>query len=327
MNSITKCLFAAAVSMTLVGVNASAQEAYPSKPVKIVVPYAPGGSADLFARTLGKHLQEIFGTPFIVDNRPGASQMIGAMAVATAPADGYTLFLGSTTSLAVNSYTQSKNIKYDPIKDFAPVSLGMTAPLFLVTTPSLPAKSVKELIALAKSAPGKYTFASIGIGSSTHVAMEEFMKATGTKMLHVPFKSSVPAINAMLAGTVDVDFDVGSTAIPMIKSGKLRALAVGSTKRFPLLPDLPTAAEAAGIPGFEAAVWWGLVAPAQTPQPIVDKLSKEINRVLRLPDVQDQFLQLGLMLTPNTPDEFGAMIKAEVNRWNKELREVGVQPE
>ena len=327
MNSITKCLVAAAASMTLVGVNASAQEAYPSKPVKIVVPYAPGGSADLFARTLGKHLQEIFGTPFIVDNRPGASQMIGAMAVATAPADGYTLFLGSTTSLAVNSYTQSKNIKYDPIKDFAPVSLGMTAPLFLVTTPSLPAKSVKELIALAKSAPGKYTFASIGIGSSTHVAMEEFMKATGTKMLHVPFKSSVPAINAMLAGTVDVDFDVGSTAIPMIKSGKLRALAVGSTKRFPLLPDLPTAAEAAGIPGFEAAVWWGLVAPAQTPQPIVDKLSKEINRVLRLPDVQDQFLQLGLMLTPNTPDELGAMIKAEVNRWNKELREVGVQPE
>lgn len=313
--------------MAVVGMNASAQETYPSKPVKIVVPYAPGGSADLFARTLAKHLQENLGAPFIVDNRPGASQMIGAMAVASAPPDGYTLFLGSTTSLAVNSYTQSKNIKYDPVKDFAPVSLGMTAPLFLVATPSLPAKDMKELVALLKAAPGKHTFASIGVGSSTHVAMEEFMRATGTKMLHVPFKSSVPAVNAMLAGTVDLNFDVGSTSISMIKSGKLRGLAVGSTKRFPAMPDLPTAAEAAGIPGFEAAVWWGLVAPAQTPRPVVDKLSKEIQRVLNLPAMQDQFLELGLMLTPNTPDEFGAMIKAEVSRWNKELREAGVQPE
>ena len=327
MKSIAKWLITAAASLAVVGMNASAQDAYPSKPVKIVVPYAPGGSADLFARTLAKHLQENLGAPFIVDNRPGASQMIGAMGVASAPPDGYTLFLGSTTSLAVNSYTQSKNIKYDPVKDFAPISLGMTAPLFLVTTPSLPVKNVKELIALLKGAPGKYSYASIGIGSSTHVAMEEFMKATGTKMLHVPFKSSVPAISAMLAGTVDVNFDVGSTSIPMIKSGKLRALAVGSTKRFPATPDLPTAAEAAGIPGFEAAVWWGLVAPAQTPKPIVDKLSKEINKILNIPAVQEQFLQLGLMLTPNTPDEFGAMIKAEVSKWSKELREAGVQPE
>ncbi len=329
MKKIAKWLITAATatSLGLAGMNAGAQEAYPSKPVKIIVPYAPGGAADLFARTVAKHLQDGFGQPFIVDNRPGASQMLGAMAVATAPADGYTLFLGATGSLAVNTYTQSKNIKYDPVKDFAPVSLGMTVPLFLVTTPALPAKNVKELIALLKAAPGKYTYASIGIGSSTHMAMEAFMKATGTNMLHVPFKSSVPAISAMIAGTVDVNFDVGSTSIPMIKGGKLRVLAVGSAKRFPLMPDLPTVAEAADLPGFEASVWFGLVAPARTPRAVVDKLSKEINRVLHLPVLQDQFLPLGLVLTPNTPDEFGTMIKAEVTKWNKELREAGVQPE
>lgn len=304
-----------------------AQETYPSRPVKIVVPYAPGGAADLFARTVGKHLQDTFGQPFVVDNRPGASQMIGAVAVATAPADGYTLFLGATTSLAVNAYTQKRNIRYDPVKDFAPVSLGMTVPLFLVVNPSFPARDARQLLDVLRAAPGKYTFASIGNGSSTHMAAEMFMQATGTKMVHVPYKSSTPVMADLVAGTVDMNFDVGSTSLPLVHSGKLRVLAVGSTRRFPLLPDLPTVAESIDVPDFEASVWFGVVAPAGTPRPVIDRLSKEINRILRLPEMVEQFMPQGLVLTPNTPEEFGAMIRAEGDKWSKVLSLAGIQPE
>lgn len=329
IKSVAKCLATlfTVASLLLVGANAYAEDPYPSRTVKIVVPYAPGGAADLYARTMAKHLEDAMGEPFIVENRPGASQMIGAMTVARAPADGYTLFLGATGSLAVNAYTQSKNIQYDPVKDFAGVSLGMTVPLFMVATPSLPVKNIKELIALLKANPGKYSYASIGVGSSTHVAMEAFLRKTGTEMLHVPFKSSVPAINAMLSGTVDLNLDVGSTSIPLIKAGKLHALGVGSSTRFPRMPDLPTIAEAADLPEYEATVWFGIVAPAETPAPILDKLSAGITKISHLPEVEDKFLSLGLMLTPTTPGEFETMIKSELSRWGMELRMAGVQPE
>ena len=327
MNSFLKIAFAvlAAVVLEFSGTSAIAQDVYPSKPVKIIVPYAPGGVGDQFARALGQHLQDAFGQPFLVENRPGASQMIGAMAVASAPPDGYLLFLGATGSLAMNAYTQ-KNIRYDPVKDFAPVSLGMTMPLFLVVNPSVPARSVKELIAMLKADPGKYTFASIGNGSSTHMAGEMFKLMSGTDMVHVPYKSSVPAITDVLAGQVTMSFDVGVSSLPFVKAGRLRALAVTSPQRFSLMPELPTVAEA-GVPNYDASVWFGLVAPAGTPSSITTKLSREIDRIMRLPEMRERFSIYAVDLTPNTPEEFGAMIKAEIAKWVRVLREAGIKPE
>lgn len=327
MNRIVARLTAAAgILLALVGTSPTlAQDVFPSQPIKIVVPYAPGGVADGFARAVSQHLQNTFGQPVIVDNKPGGSQMIGAMAVVNAPADGYTLFLGATTSLAVNVYTQ-KAIRYDPVKDFAPISLGMTMPLFLVANPSLPAHNVKELVALLKASPNKYAYASIGNGSSTHMAMEDFMRMTGTKMVHVPYKSSMPAITDVVGGHVALNLDVGSTSLPLVRDGKLRALGVGSTRRLAVMPDLPTIAEA-GVPGYEAGVWFAFVARAGTPQPIVDKLSKEINRILRLQEMQAKFAPLAVELTPSTPNELGELIKSEIASWSKALHAAGVVPE
>lgn len=302
-----------------------ADDTYPSKPIKIVVPYTPGGVGDLFSRELGRHLQQSFGQPVIVENRPGASQMVGALAVAQAPADGYTLFLGATGSLAMNVYTQ-KNIRYDPIKDFAPVTLGMTMPLFLVVNSNTPAKNVKELIALLKANPGKYSFASIGNGSSTYMAAELFTTMTSTEMIHVPYKSSAPGITDILAGLVTLSFDPGPSCLPFVKAGKLRALAVSSAQRYSQMPDIPTVAES-GVPGYESGVWFGLVAPAGTPPAITSKLSQEIGRILRLPEMRERFAAFGVDLTPNTPEEFGAMIKAEVVKWTTALKRAGITPE
>lgn len=301
------------------------QPAFPSQPVRIVVPYVPGGIADSFARAVGQHLQEALGQPVIVDNKPGGSQMIGAMAVMSAPADGHTLLLGSTTSLAVNVYTQ-KAIRYDPVRDFAPVSLGMTMPLFLVVNPEVPATSVRELIALLKASPERYSFASIGNGSSTHMAGEAFMQQTGTKMIHVPYKSSVPAVTDVVGGRVSMNFDVGSTSLPLVRDGKLRVLGVGSRTRLSTMPDLPTIAES-GVPNYEATVWFGFVARAGTPQPAVDRLSAEINRILRLPEVRARFAPFAVEMTPSTPADFGEMIRAEIARWTKALRDAGIEPQ
>lgn len=300
-----------------------AQDNYPSKEVTIVVPYSPGGIADTFTRAVADRLADKLGQPVIVDNRPGASQMVGAMAVAEAQPDGYTLFLGSTTSLAVNVHTQ-KNLRYDPLKDFAPVTLGMTMPLFLVVNPKVPADNVQELIALLRANPGKYTFASIGNGSSTHMAGEMFMQMTGTKMVHVPYKGSTPVIADLVAGRVDINFDVGKTSLPLVKSGKLKLLAVGSKDRYSQLPDLPTVSEA-GVPGYQASVWFGFVTTAGTPQPIVDRLSQEIGDILKTDKMKAMFAPSAIELTPDTPAEFGEMIKGEINRWGEVLRKAGLE--
>lgn len=315
----------AAAALALAGTSGIAQDVYPSKPVKFIVPYTPGGVGDLFARSLSQHLQDALGQPFLVENRPGASQMVGAMAVANAPPDGYMLFLGATGSLAMNTYTQ-KNIRYDPVKDFAPVSLGMTMPLFLVVNSSVPASNVKELIAMLKADPGKYTFASIGNGSSTQMAAELFKMLTGTDMVHVPYKSSAPGITDVMAGRVTMSFDPGASSLPFVKAGKLRALAVTSKQRFSLMPELPTVAEA-GVPNYEASVWFGVVTTAGTPSSITTKLSREIGRILRLPEMRERFATYAVDLTPNTPEEFGAMIKAEISKWTNVLRQAGIKPE
>lgn len=301
-------------------------QAYPTKPVRIIVPYPPGGVTDMFARVLGQQMQESMGQPFIVENKPGASQMVGAMLVARAPADGYTLYVGSITSLAMNAYTQ-KNIQYDPVKDFAPVSLGMTMPMFLVVNPNtVPANSVKELIALLKANPGKYTFSTTGNGSSTHMAGELFKIMTGTEMTAIPYKGSAPGIADVVAGQVHMSFDPGSSTLPSVKAGRLRALAVTGLQRFSAMPDLPTVSEA-GVPGYESVVWFGIVTTAGTPPAVVAKLSQEMNRILRLPANVERFASFAIDLTPNTPEEFGAMIKSEVAKWSKVLRDVGIKPE
>lgn len=306
-------------------VNAFAQS-YPTRPVKIIVPYPPGGVTDLFSRVLGQHLQEALGQPFLVENKPGASQMVGAMYVAKAPPDGYTLYIGSITSLAMNAYTQ-KNIQYDPVKDFAPVSVGMTMPLFLVVNPNtVAATNVKELIAILKANPGKYTFSTTGNGSSTHMAGELFKIMTGTDMTAIPYKGSAPGIADVIAGQVNLSFDPGSSTLPHVKSGKLRALAVTGTKRFSLMPDLPTMSES-GVPGYESVIWFGVVATGGTPPAITAKLSHEMNRILRLPALTERFGAFAIDLTPGTPEEFGTLIKSDVAKWSKILKDVGIKPE
>ena len=301
-------------------------QAYPNKPVRIVVPYSPGGVTDAFSRVLALQLQEALGQPFLVENKPGASQMVGAMIVAKSPPDGHTLYVGSITSLAMNVYTQ-KSIQYDPVKDFAPVSLGMTMPMFLVVNPNaVAATNVKELIALLKANPGKYTFSTTGNGGSTHMAGELFKVMTGTDMIAIPYKGSAPGIADVMAGQVHLSFDPGSSTLPHAKAGKLRVLATTGLQRFSLMPDLPTVSEA-GVPGYESVIWFGIVATAGTPPAVTQRLSQEMNRILRQADLKERFGQSAIDLTPGTPEEFGALIKSDIAKWSKALRDAGIKPE
>jgi tripartite-type tricarboxylate transporter receptor subunit TctC len=317
---------AALLGLAQLAATAAFAQAYPTKPVRIIAPYSPGGVTDLFSRVLAQSMQESMGQPFLVENKPGASQMVGAMLVAKAPPDGHTLFVGSITSLAMNVYTQ-KSIQYDPVKDFAPVSLGMTMPMFLVVNPTtVQANNVKELIALLKANPGKYTFSTTGNGGSTHMAGELFKIMTGTEMTAIPYKGSAPGIADVIAGQVHMSFDPGASTIPHVKSGKLKALGVTGLKRFSQMPDLPTVSEA-GVPGYESVIWFGIVAPAGTPPAIVTKLSHEMNRILRQPVNIERFGQSAIDLTPSTPEEFGALIKSDIGKWTKVLRDAGIKPE
>ena len=304
----------------------AAAQNYPVKPVRIVVPYPPGGIGDTVTRALAQGLGEQLGQTFVIDNKPGASQMIGAEMVARAPADGYTLFLGSVTSLAINVNSQKK-MNYDPAKDFAPVSMAFYSPLYLVVNPSVPAQSVKELIGLGKSQPGKLTFASIGQGGSIHLAGELFRSMAGLDMVHVPYKGSAPALTDVIGGQVNLMFDAGVSALPQVRAGKLRALAVTSAKRSSSAPELPTVAEAANLPGYEATIWFGLVAPAGTPRDIVTRLAQELAKVAQQPALRERFAPQGVELSATTPEEFAAIIKSEIPKWGKVLRDANVAPE
>ena len=319
--------FCAAVFAALLGTAGHAfGQAYPNKPVRIIVPYSPGGVTDAFSRVLAQQMQESMGQPFLIENKPGASQMVGAMLVAKAPADGYTLFVGSITSLAMNVYTQTA-IQYDPVKDFAPISLGMTMPMFLVVNPNtVPATNVKDFIALLKANPGKLTFSTTGNGGSTHMAGELFKVMTGTDMVAVPYKGSAPGIADVIAGQVNLSFDPGSSTLPHVKTGRLRALATTGLKRFSLMPDLPTVSEA-GVPGYESVIWFGIVTTAGTPPAVTQKLSHEMNRILRQPALIERFGQSAIDLTPGTPEEFGTLIRNDITKWSKVLRDAGIKPE
>ena len=304
----------------------SQAQAWPNRAVRIIVPYPPGGIGDTVTRAIAQGLSEQFGQPFVIDNKPGASQKIGAEMVAKSPADGYTLFLGSVTSLAINVNSQKK-MSYDPVRDFSPVSMAFFSPLYLVVNPSVPANSVNELISLSKAQPGKLSVASIGQGGSIHLAGELFRSMAGLEMMHVPYKGSAPALTDVIGGQVNLMFDAGVSALPQVRAGKLRALAVTSSKRSSSAPDLPTVAEAGNLPGYEATIWFGFVAPVGTPQEIVNRLSQEISKVMRQPGLRERFAPQGVELASSNPAEFAEFIKTEIPKWGKVLRDANVAPE
>jgi tripartite-type tricarboxylate transporter receptor subunit TctC len=286
-------------------------QTYPTKPVRIISPYPPGGLGDLLPRAIATGLAESLGQQVIVDNRPGASQIIGMQAAAKAPPDGHTLVFGSVTSLAINP-SAHKSLPYDPVRDFAPVALCVTTPLYLVVHPSVPAKTVGDLIALARSQPGKLSYASGGKGSSNHLAAELFKSFTAVDVLHVPYKGAGPAMVDVMAG--HVDFMFGAAGLAEAKAGKVRVLAVTSAKRAAAAPQVPTIAES-GLPGYEATIWFGILAPAGTPQPIVTRVSQQIDQVLRQPLIREQFSTVEM--TPTTPEGFAKHIAREIPKWRK----------
>ena len=316
-------LLVAAV-LTIVATTTLAQT-WPNKPVRIIVPYPPGGVGDTFTRSLAQQLSERLGQPVLIENKPGASQIIGAELAAKAAPDGYTLFLGSVTSLAINVRSQKK-LPYDPVRDFAPVSLCFASPLYLVVNPALPASSVAELIALARAKPGQLTFASVGQGGSLHLAGELFKSMTGVDMTHIPYKGSAPALADVMGGQVSMIFDVGVSALPQVRAGKLRALAITAGRRSEGTPEYPTIAEA-GVPGYEASIWFGIVAPAGTPAPVVARLSREIAQIVRTPAIRERFVPLGLDLIGGTPEEFAATMRSEIPKWARVLQDARVEPE
>jgi tripartite-type tricarboxylate transporter receptor subunit TctC len=300
-----------------------AAQTYPARPMRIIVPFPAGGIADLFARVIGQKFNEAWGQPAVVDNRPGAGGNIGAEIVAKSPPDGYTLVMGSIGTHSVNVSLFSK-LAYDPIRDFAPVALVMEAEGLLVLHPSVPVRTVKELIALARARPGQVAYASAGYGTAGHLAGELFKSMARVDMVHVPYKGNVPAITDLISGQTSLLFATMPTVLPQVQAGRLRALAVTSSARSPAAPELPTIAEAA-LPGYSVTNWIGLFAPAGTPRDIVLKLNGETVRIMQAPDIQKRLANEGAKFTPKTPDEFTSFVKTEIAKWAKVVKEAGIR--
>lgn len=298
-------------------------QAFPAKPVRIVVPFAPGGGVDVTARILAQRLTERVGQSFIVENRTGASGIIGTEYVVKSAPDGYTLLVGSQTTQAVVPALYKVN--YDTARDFAPVTLIATSPLLIVVHPSLPIRSVKDLIALAKSRPGQLTFGAAS-GGTPHMAGELFKLVARVDMLFVPYKGEGPAIADAMGGQISLVFSNLPVALPQARGGRLRGIAVTSPQRVSTAPDIPTVAES-GLPGFEAATWFGLFAPAATPRDIVVKLNTESVSALNVPEVKDRMAGQGLFVVANTPEQFSAFLKTEIPRWAKVVKDAGVKPQ
>jgi tripartite-type tricarboxylate transporter receptor subunit TctC len=318
-------LAAAVMALAVAPFSHAQAPAWPGKPIRIIVPYDAGGLSDVTARNIAKDLSIRLGQPVVVENKPGATQIIGASYVAKAPADGYTLLFSSLTSMVLNKYGFAK-LAYDPLKDFAPVTLVTQTPLFLYVNDKFPAKNVRELIAAAKARPGAYSYPSLGYGSSYHVVMEMFKAVNGIEVNHVPYKGSAPGLLALLKDEVQMMFDVGGVSTVHMNEGKLRALAVTGSARNPGLPDVPTLSEL-GIPGFELTFWFGIVAPAGTPQPIVDRLSAEIGRIIDAPDFKEKAQKTGYMTTPTTPAQFSSVVHADMARWEKLFKTAKIEPQ
>ena len=313
-----------AATITALSATAHAQP-YPNKPVRIIVPFAPGGNVDITARLVAPGLTEALGQPVLVENKPGAGGTIGADFVAKAAPDGYTLLMGSNSTFSVAPSLYPKN-PYHPIKDFAPVASIAIAPFVLVVNPAFPANSAQELVAQAKSAPGKLTMSSAGTGSSNHLVGELFQEISGARFTHVPYKGSGQALTDLMGGQVNLHFDQITSAASFIQGGKLRALLVTAPKRVAMLPDVPTASEA-GYAAFEASNVTGLIAPAGTPRDIIDKLNAATQKVIATTAVQDRLAQLGAESTGGTPEQFGAYIRDDFSKWTRIVKDAKVSVE
>ena len=301
----------------------SLAQPYPAKPVRFIVPFSAGGGADIVARAIAQKLGESLGQQVVVDNRTGAAAIIGTEIAAKSAPDGYTIILGQTGPNSINPGLYER-LPYDALKDFAPITLTTTYPYVLVVHPSIPAKTAKELIAIAKAKPNQLTFASAGNGGANHLTAELLKSMAGISMVHVPYKASAPALIDVLGGHVSMMFDPTITAIPHVKLGKLRALGVTSLKRTAVAPELPTIAET-GLPGFESIGWHGILAPAATPREIIARLNTDIVNVLRSPEIRTRFAEQGAEPVGNTPEQFLEFLKADLEKWAKVIKAAGVR--
>jgi tripartite-type tricarboxylate transporter receptor subunit TctC len=320
--SVVVCIAAGAGVLVFPG-TVSAQSDYPNKPLRLIVPFPPGGSTDIVGRIVALRLSEKLGQPIVVDNRGGAGGTIGTDAAAKAAPDGYTLAVGTTSTHAVAPGAYSK-LGYDPVKDFAPVSLVAVTPYLLVVNAQVPANSLKEFVTLAKSQPGKLNYASAGAGSTTHLAMEMLKDVAAINVVHIPYKGNGPAEVAVLAGEVQAIFGSMPALLAQVKAGKLRPLAVGTARRSPAVPDVPTVAEL-GYPGFEAALWLGIVAPAGTPARAIERLARELNGIVATPAFREAMDKNGAEPISNTPEQFATLIRQEAERYGKVVKALGIK--
>ena len=313
----------AATVMLALPLQAWPQAGYPSRTVRILVGFPPGQATDVVARAIAQKLTETMGQQFIVDNRAGAAGIIGSEQAAKATPDGYTLLMSSSGPLAVNPGLYSK-LPYDPVRDFAPITVATTVPLFIVANPGFPPNTVNEFVTFAKANQGRISYASGGNGVTNHLAMELFKSTAEINLVHGPYKGGPPALTDLIAGQVAVMFETGPGALPHVRSGKLKGIAVGSLRRSSAAPELPTVAEA-GFPGFEAVAWIALVAPAGTPPPIIARLHAEIVKMLNLPETKERFIALGAEPVGNKPEEFAIYLKSEIAKWGKVVRDSGAK--
>ena len=313
---------AAGIALALSLAPAAAQE-YPVKTIRMVVPFAPGGTSDIIGRTLGQKLNEAWKQPVVMDNRVGVAGSLGAANAAKSPPDGYTLLVGNVGPVAINNSVY-KSTGYEPLRDFTPVILAVTAPQIVVVHPSVPAKNMKEFGALVKAQRGKITFGSSGPGSISHLSGELYKRMTKTDMLHVPYKASAFITTALLSGEIDVVFSDMAVVLPHVQANRLRAIAVTGAKPTPLVPGLPTVVDA-GLPGFVMTSWWGVLGPAGMQQPVVARLNSELGRILKTAEVQKNFATLGVDATTSTPEEFSSLIKSEVTKYSKLISEIGIE--
>ena len=308
--------------MMAAGSSVFAQQPYPSKPIRLIVPFPPGGSIDPVARLIGPKLSESLGQPVLVDNRPGANGAIGTEILAKSPPDGHTLILLGASTHVTNALLV-RNLPYDSFKDFAPVATVQRSDYVLVVHPALPANTLKELIALAKSRPGQIAYASSGNGNLNHLAAELFNMMTGIKTHHVPYKGGGQALTDLMSGQVQMHFSVLISAIPQIKSGRLKAIAIGGETRFAALPQVPTFTEA-GLPGFSLRPWQGVLAPARTPRPIIDRLSSEIGKIVALPEIRERLVSLGMQPLISTPEQFAALMADDLAKTSAVIKTANI---
>jgi tripartite-type tricarboxylate transporter receptor subunit TctC len=323
MNPISARLACAMLSLALVASFEASAQAYPAKPIRYIVPFPPGGATDTLARAIAQKLTESMGQSVVIDNRPGAGGNIGIEAAVRSPADGYTIVTVATATVAINP-TLYRNLSFDAGKDLAPVAFIAYVPNILVVNPSVPASNLGELIAYLKANPGKVNYASPGSGNSSHLAGEMFRQRAGVEITHVPYKGDAPAFTDLVGGQVQMMFAIMVTAVPHVKSGRLKPIALAGLQRAPSLPEVPTLSES-GLPGFDAGAWFGVMAPANTPKDIVGRLNAEINKALQSQEVRDRLTPLGAAPTTMTPDQFSALIAKEREKWGKLVRDSGAQ--